>query len=183
MNEMNVPTQSKATLIKAIIAAVLLSTAVFFVIILPAEYNQDPTGLGGALGLTVLSEEANESTSTNEAVEEAVSLYEEQIDQVTITVPANKGLEYKFKMQKHAKIIYEWSTNGSELYFDFHGEPKGDTTGYFESYTIATANETKGSATVPFDGVHGWYWKNTTNKDVLVTLKTSGIYEVIGKPH
>ena len=55
-----------------------------------------------------------------------------------------------------------------------------DTTGYFESFTIATTNQAKGSATVPFDGSHGWYWKNTLNQDVIIELKTSGNYQVIG---
>lgn len=189
MNEINIPTQSKTTLIKASVIALLVSIVVFITIILPAEYNQDPTGLGSVLGLTVLSGEAEpipelEAKAEENSIEKTETSIdtEERIDQAEIVVSANRGVEYKFKMQKHAKITYEWSTDGTALYFDFHGEPKGDTTGYFESYTIATANEVKGSATVPFDGVHGWYWKNTTDKDVVVTLKTNGIYEVVGMP-
>ena len=78
-------------------------------------------------------------------------------------------------------MTYEWSTtSGEPLYFDFHGEPKDDTTGYFLSYTIATANKAKGSVTVPFEGLHGWYWKNTSDNTVTVILKTSGDYKVIG---
>jgi hypothetical protein len=96
--------------------------------------------------------------------------------------PANKGVEYKFKMQKYAKITYQWQAQ-SALYFDFHGEPEGDTTGYFESYTIATAEKMEGSMTVPFNGIHGWYWKNTTDKAITVTLNTEGRYQVIGLLH
>jgi hypothetical protein len=47
--------------------------------------------------------------------------------------------------------------DGTPLYFDLHGEPQGDTTGYFESYAIATLRAMKGSFTSPFSGSHGWY--------------------------
>ncbi len=39
---------------------------------------------------------------------------------------------------------YQWqTTDSSPLFFDLHGEPEGDTTGYYESYTIATSHEMK----------------------------------------
>ncbi|MFQ3199220.1 MAG: hypothetical protein ACI8R9_001864 [Paraglaciecola sp.] len=77
-------------------------------------------------------------------------------------------------------MTYEWLTDGSALYFDLHGEPQGDTSGYFESYAIATLNEIKGSFTAPFDGAHGWYWKNKSNKPIAVQLMVKGQYKVIG---
>ena len=43
---------------------------------------------------------------------------------------------------KQRQNDHEWLTDG-ESYFDLHGEPEGDTTGYFESYAIATTNEMK----------------------------------------
>ena len=75
---------------------------------------------------------------------------------------------------------YEWLTDGEPLYFDLHGEPEGDTTDYFESYAIATLSEMKGSFTAPFDGSHGWYWKNTSDKPVAVQLFVDGQFTVIG---
>ena len=74
------------------------------------------------------------------------------------------------------KLEYEWTSNNTPLYFDLHGEPKGDTTGYFESYTIATSDEMKGSFTTPFAGSHGWYWKNTTESPITVKLIVKGEY-------
>ncbi len=38
----------------------------------------------------------------------------------------------------------------------------------------------KGSFTAPFDGSHGWYWKNNTDDDIAVLLKVKGQFEVIG---
>ncbi len=101
-------------------------------------------------------------------------------DTVKIDIPAGKGLEYKLLMDESVHLEYEWSTEGEALYFDFHGEPKGDTTGYFESFSITTSNTMKGSLTTPFAGSHGWYWKNKTNSPITVTLSTKGDYQIKG---
>lgn len=101
-------------------------------------------------------------------------------DTIKIDIPAGKGLEYKLLMDESVHLEYEWSTEGEALYFDFHGEPKGDTTGYFESFSITTSNTMKGSLTTPFAGSHGWYWKNKTNSPITVTLSTKGDYRIKG---
>ena len=104
----------------------------------------------------------------------------DEFQTIEVTVPAGRGIEYKFYMKQHEKMTYEWLTDGVPLYFDLHGEPEGDTTGYFESYVIATTNEMKGSYTTPFEGSHGWYWKNKSDKPVSIQLMVKGQYEVIG---
>lgn len=101
-------------------------------------------------------------------------------DIVTIDIPAGKGLEYKLLIDAFVHLEYEWSTDGEPLYFDFHGEPKGDKTGYFESFSITTSDKMKGSLTTPFAGSHGWYWKNSTDSLITVTLTTKGDYLIKG---
>jgi len=101
-------------------------------------------------------------------------------DSVTIIIPAGKSKEYKFHVLKDALLEYSWTTNGGKLFFDFHGEPKGDTTGYFKSYKKSTESESSGSFTAPFEGSHGWYWKNKGLETVEVTLKTKGSYKILG---
>jgi hypothetical protein len=101
-------------------------------------------------------------------------------DIVTIDIPAGKGLEYKLLMGAFVHLEYEWNTDGEPLYFDFHGEPKGDKTGYFESFSITTSDKMKGSLTTPFAGSHGWYWKNRTDSVITVTLSTKGDYVIKG---
>ncbi len=177
---MTFPVQSTKTLIKASAAAVVIALVIFTTIVLPVEYNSDPTGVGKLLGLTVLAKQDPAVDNGQKINEKPVSL---QKHQATILVPANSGVEYKFQMTKHADISYEWYSQGKPIYFDFHGEPEGDTSGYFKSYTIATAAEVQGSMTVPFDGIHGWYWKNISDQDVTITLKTEGNYEVVGLIH
>ena len=165
-------TLSAAALVKSTVIALAIAVIVLISIVLPAEYNIDPTGIGSKLGLTVLA--APKNTILEESESKIAS------DSVDIVVPAGRGVEYKFSMKKHQKMNYQWTTNGELLYFDLHGEPEGDTTGYFESYAIATLSEMKGSFTVPFSGSHGWYWKNQSNYPITVKLSVSGEYVVLG---
>ncbi len=149
MGTSNIPVQLIARLTKASIVAVMLAT---------------------------LSSVQAADMTTDEVVTPTEQAVPERSDTVTIEIPVRKGLEYKLLMEKYAHLEYEWSTDGEELYFDFHGEPRGDTTGYFESFAETTSNNMKGSLTTPFAGSHGWYWKNETDAPVIVTLSIKGNY-------
>lgn len=102
-------------------------------------------------------------------------------DSIQINISAFNGKEYKFMLEKGGTLEYSWETDGKELYFDFHGEPKGDTTGYFKSFKISTDSKSSGSFTAPFAGTIGWYWENKTPVPVNITLHSSGIYEVLNE--
>jgi hypothetical protein len=172
-----IPEPSIKSLLLSCVFAILLAMVIFVVAVLPAEFNIDPTGLGKKLGLGVLSQTANSVKPS------AISCSDESgwNDTVVITLPANKGLEYKFSMTKGEKFDFVWDTiDSTELYFDFHGEPKGDTSGYFKSYTVKTESQSSGSLVAPFTGVHGWYWENKTNHPVIIILKTRGNYTIKG---
>lgn len=173
------PTVTNKSLVKATVIALIVAAIALITIILPSEYNIDPTGIGHKLGLTVLatneSEEGSEIKSTDGIVQQVT-----ESRTIEVTVPAGRGIEYKFAMDQFSKMTYEWMTDGQPLYFDLHGEPEGDTTGYFESYVIATNAEMQGSFTAPFAGSHGWYWKNNTDQDVAIQLIVEGQFEVIG---
>jgi len=180
MNQQTLPIQSSKTLFKASVFAVIIAAIVLVLIILPAEYNIDPTGFGKASGLTQLSstEEAAEQKQTSSSNGSSTTTNKE--DTVTIEVLAGEGLEYKFFLEQYQKLEYSWNTDGKVIYFDFHGEPQGDTTGFFESFTIATTNKMSGTLTTPFAGSHGWYWRNDSDSSTTITLKTKGIYKIIG---
>jgi hypothetical protein len=98
-------------------------------------------------------------------------------DVISITIPARGDKEYKFHLAKSAVLEYEWKTNGAELFFDFHGEPAGDTTGYFESFKKSTESHSSGSLATSFEGTHGWYWKNHNPFPVTIELKAKGEYK------
>jgi hypothetical protein len=178
MQQKEVMTLTKPLLFKYTLYSFIFSIIVLFVVILPAEYNLDLTGIGHALGLTVFNKvEVNKVNSISlQSSKEISDKKNWATETIEIVVPALSGVEYKFTMQEHQKLIYQWKTNGSSLYFDLHGEPAGDTTGYFESYAIATLNAMEGSFTTPFSGVHGWYWKNNSNIPVILQLTIKGEY-------
>lgn len=170
---------STATLLKACAFAIVLALMVLVGAILPAEYGIDLTGIGKAAGLLPLAN-VFEDTSAEASVaieKQDASLHKDRID---ITIPAGDGLEYKLYMAKGESMRYTWSSDEGELFFDFHGEPEGDTSGYFESYTVSTADKVKGSFTASFSGSHGWYWENQSYAPLVITLRTEGNYKVIG---
>jgi len=97
-------------------------------------------------------------------------------ESINVEIPARGEKEYKFHLTKAATLQYSWQTNGEKLFFDFHGEPTGDTTGFFKSFRKNTQSQSSGSLTSEFDGTHGWYWKNNSAKPVVITLKVAGEY-------
>jgi hypothetical protein len=172
-------TLSTTQLIKYTVFSVIFATVILLTVILPAEYNIDLTGIGNKLGLTVFHQVNEEVTTPEPSVISKLSDLEKSkntMETIEVIVPPGRGVEYKFVMTQYQKLNYQWITDGSALYFDLHGEPEGDTTGYFESYAIATLREMTGSFTAPFAGLHGWYWKNTTDSPVVVQLVVSGEY-------
>ena len=208
MNDINPPVPSLKSLIIASIFATLLATLILISAVLPAEYGIDPTGLGKMMGLTALSAQTkatsqplaitcpvlppqaaevssqDQKQAANQASDSTGTTQKQPQpqwqDSVKIMVPAGKGLEYKFHLLKGAALEYSWATDGAKLYFDFHGEPKGDKTGYFKSFKESTDNQSNGTLTAPFEGPHGWYWENKTREPVTIILNTKGSYRILG---
>ncbi len=188
MQDSNPPVQSVKSLTIASISALCLAGVILVTAVLPAEYGIDPTGFGAMTGLTSLSSTSKTASAAASVCPEsqvAISAAQPAAasqwqDTVKIVVPAGEGLEYKFHLVKGATLDYSWSTDGAALYFDFHGEPQGDKTGYFKSYKETTDSQSSGSLSAPFEGVHGWYWENKSGAPVTVVLNTKGTYRVLG---
>ncbi len=169
------PLPSAAALAKATGVALVTATALLVLVVLPAEYNKDPTGVGEALGLTRLAAAADEASAGSPSEGGAA-----REDSVVVEVPPGKGVEYKFFLKAGAKMKFAWEVDTGPLRFDFHGEAKAEPKDRYESYTKATAPKTRGTFTAPFEGAHGWWWKNKGATLAKVTLTTSGSYEVLG---
>jgi len=124
---------------------------------------------------------ADEFTTGAEPVAQVISSEKEQQsnwkDTISITIPARGYKEYKLQLAKGAILNYTWQTEKGDLFFDFHGEPQGDTTGYFKTFEKDTKSLDSGSLTTIFTGTHGWYWKNSNVFTVVITLKVSGEYQ------
>ena len=100
-------------------------------------------------------------------------------DVITLTIPARGSKEYKLFLTKGSKLEYLWETNGIEIFYDFHGEPRGDKTGYFKSFKKSTESKSNGELIALFDGTHGWYWRNNSRSDVDIILRVNGDYQLL----
>lgn len=207
MSEINHQIVEKKQIIKAVVFAIVLAGVVLVSAVLPAEYGIDPIGTGKLMGFNKLylskekpqnvplaaqesfplikMEKAGSGPEVQRPVEAdnpiAKKQYNEREDTVEVIVPAGKGIEYKTYMLKGGKMKYEWTTDKGTLYLDFHGEvnqknPAPDV--YFESYTMAYSNNMVGTFYAPFEGKHGWYFKNNDIQDIKVTLRLKGEYSI-----
>lgn len=208
MAEIEHPVLEKKKIIRAVLIALAVAVILLLTAVLPAEYGLDPTGAGKALGFSRLyvAEGATDSVGTSVSqqsfplirMEKAGSgpdvvrpseadnpppekQFAEREDSTTIVVPAGKGLEYKIYMLKYGTVKYEWTTDKGAVYFDFHGEVKqaaATKNVYFESYTISNATNVVGTLLAPFEGKHGWFFRNTGKQDMKVMLRLKGQYSL-----
>ena len=210
MAEMNHPILDKKKIIEATIISMIIGFVLLLTAVLPAEFGMDPTGAGKLFGFSRLYIPEDGNTGTEGSgkmtlaglplikMEKAGSGTEVPIpseannpapaiqlalreDSIEVIVPAGKGIEYKVYMLKHGQMKYEWSTNNTVLYFDFHGDVKQEDATkavYFESYTIANSNNMVGTFLSPYEGKHGWFFRNKSNEDVKVTLRLKGEYQL-----
>lgn len=123
------------------------------------------------------SEEYTATANTQEIKTDAFAQQTGWKDVITVSIPALDEIEYKLMVAKGESFQYSWKSDTGELFFDFHGEPKGDTTGYFESFDKSTLSQSSGTMVTTFEGTHGWYWKNENSFPVDITLKVNGNYQ------
>lgn len=159
----------KAPIVVATLVALALASLVLVLFILPAEYNQDPTGVGEALGIKGLSETGPAVSTLNP---QYTSLYHEE---VSFELLPFEFIEYKYRLGEGAALAYVWNAD-DEVSFEFHGEPDDGPEGYAETFSIGKGVGKKGAFTAPFSGIHGWYWANRGAHPVTVTLRAAGFY-------
>lgn len=173
----------KATAIAAIVAGVLLLVAV-----LPAEYGYDPTGAGRLLGLDTLhkaSEEAIEVPMPEIDAAAGATVVEHdapfKVQEMSLRLQPNEGAEIKALMRSGESFVFNWTSSGP-VNFDMHGEKLGggdEFSSYWKDRDQASAN---GRFVAPFDGTHGWWWKNAGAEPVTVTVKVGGFFEKLFVP-
>lgn len=184
---------STKTLIKATALAFLMSCTLLIIAILPAEYGIDPTGLGEKIGLTVLNTDnaikAEDITmpSDSENVSATVSpVWKSNMkyrsDTMTLTLQSGEGAEIKTKMKAGENFSFNWEIKGGVVNFDMHGEKVNDGDKFTSYWLGYNESSSSGSFSAPFDGTHGWYWKNNGKKAVTVKLTASGFYDTFYRP-
>lgn len=197
--------QSKSKIVVVTVVALVVAVVVLVTVVLPAEYNIDPLGTGRLLGLTEMSasEEtpAPQPTSTATAAGEQPAnntpllkgevrtpavlaawnkdqpgVY--RVDSREFEIAPGQGMEFKYLMQKGAGMVYVWNAT-AVVEYEFHGEPEGSPKGTYESYSKDDKVGKPwgaGNFVAPSNGIHGWYWENTTSKPVFVRLTAAGFF-------
>jgi len=199
---MSSETPSSKSLIRATLISVVAAMVILLVVILPAEYGFDPTGLGGAMGLTELNAdpfvtiEITDVIGGNEVIREVEipdygeptplpnpAVFQDQegapeTRTLEVLIPAESQTEIKLVMQEGKVAIYSWSVDRGDIYVDFHGHDEAFGPDFFVRYKEQQEGSgNNGSLTAPFYGEHGWYWLNYNEHDVLVTLTVTGFYD------
>lgn len=175
-------------LLKATAAAALAATLILLIAVVPAEFGRDPTGLGRRLGLTALSAapEATSLVPAGAAPEAAAAVIASPAPyrngEMSLILGPNEGAEIKAKMHSGDSIVFGWTSAGGPVNFDMHGEKPNDGDRYTSYWKDRGQHSAHGSFTAPFDGSHGWYWKNKGSTPVTVTVKISGYFETLYRP-
>lgn len=187
---------SSAQLLRSTAIAAVSAVAILVTVVLPAEYNIDPTGIGGVLGLAEmgeikaqLAEEAEADRQMMDAEDEQSSLLNDVFglfvgaahaqeamvwrDETTFTLAPGDSADWKMEMDAGQMAEYRMLVEGGRVNFDLHGHGGGETVTY-EKGRGSTGAE--GEVTAAFDGQHGWFWRNRDSSDVTVTIQVRGEY-------
>jgi hypothetical protein len=196
------PPSTKRLLISSSVA-IAGAVLILVLVVLPAEFGIDPTGLGERLGLTALrgpvrTLEIADVTGGNEAYREVeipdfgqpVPLPNPEVAQdepepaesttLEVTIPPESETEIKMVMRTAKMISYDWRVDRGDIYADFHGHDPEVSQEYWVRYKEQQeGSANNGSLVAPFAGEHGWYWLNYNEFPVVVTLHITGYYDEI----
>lgn len=186
---------SRKTLFTVLTGGMLAASAILVGVVLPAEYRIDPLGIGKATGLLQLAapKEVQVALPAAEAANSLARFYPAAFRTDTVEIPlagagdADGGddLEWKVRMHEGGTVVYSWSVDASpeEFYFDMHGESAPTPDVKVVTYQKGSGVSSNGSFVAPFDGIHGWYLQNQSDRPVVVRLKLSGFYELPADPY
>jgi hypothetical protein len=200
----DLPTSSQ--LIRSTGIAIAAAAVILVTVVMPAEYNIDPTGVGGVLGLTEMGEikaqlaeeaEADRLMLEREAAEPQSSLSPGVLDAIfglfvgtahAQDAPAAAPVwtdEITFTLEPgqgtEIKLVMQ---EGAVAQYDWavtggavNFDTHGDGGGNEISYEKGRAVEADaGDLTAAFTGNHGWFWRNRGDAPVSMILRVAGAY-------
>ncbi|TBN43806.1 transmembrane anchor protein [Paracoccus subflavus] len=192
---------TSAQLLKSTAIAAGVAVAILVTVVLPSEYNLDPTGIGEVLGLAEmgeikqqLAEEAEMDRQTQEMpvvgpqtsigsallglIVGSAHAQETQAwtETVTFDLEPGEGTELKLVMDEGAVVPFEWTVADGVVNYDQHADGSGNEISYEKGRAVEGQS---GEMTAAFTGNHGWFWRNRGDAPVTVTLKIGGDYSEI----
>ncbi len=80
-------------------------------------------------------------------------------------------------MQQGDSIVFHWSTDGGQAYYDFHAHDEAFGPEFYTRYNQGEGSEDSGSIVAAYAGQHGWYWLNLETEAITITLEVAGFYD------
>ena len=117
---------------------------------------------------------ADNLASTDNASVKVEALAGIQNGEVTLTLQPGEGREVKATMNAGEEFEFTWATDKNAVNYDQHGEVFGAASDEYTSYDKGTKASSAGKFRAPFDGTHGWYWRNRTEGPVTITVSATG---------
>ena len=97
-------------------------------------------------------------------------------DSMEFTLAPKEGMEYKYRLAKGAGLLFSWVAT-APVHVELHSEPEAGPKGYAETFDKHDSRESgHGNYVAPFAGIHGWYWENRTDREVVVRIVSAGHY-------
>ena len=150
------------------LVSLVVAAAVFVIFVLPAEYGEDPTGLGEAMGLTSM---AGFDVQALSAIEHPMIE-----DEVEFVLAPFESVEYKYVMAVGEGIVFTWDS-AEEVVYDMHSEEEGTDPEDSVSFAVGRGSQLTGTFIAPFTGKHGWFWENRGSAETVVRLTVRGFVD------
>ena len=189
--ENDLPTSSQ--LLKSTMVAIGVGCTLLILVILPAEYGTDPTGVGELLGLKKMGEIKTrlkkDFLKENQVFRENIGAKDELMvesktskenqDVMEFVIAPDEAIEIKLEMKKGSIAKYKWTTKNGGLNYNLHGDGYNGSQKSISYKKGRMTNSDSGEFKSKFDGYHGWFWRNRNNESVTVTLEIIGDYILI----
>lgn len=98
-----------------------------------------------------------------------------KVDAIELYITPEQFVEYKFELKQGGTMVFNWKAT-APIDVDFHTVPAGKPISASETFMRGKAASGQGTYRAPYDGLHGWYWKNTTKGPVTIILNASGFF-------
>jgi hypothetical protein len=182
----------KDSLARNTVVAIVIAIILLIIVVLPAEYDIDPTGMGAVLGIKGLSSQAEVETvlpaADDAAITEANPLHTsfdaplQFVEVELILEPYGQG-EFKLKTSENARLSYLWDSGTDLVYADLHGHTLITGEAGEEEEIVVRYLETQegtsesGQFETPFKGDHGWYFLNLETRPISIKVNISGTFD------